>query len=144
LASSPISTKLALNAAEPARSSPDVTVRTGSVATHNDKLEEHLRSKDFFDTASHPTAVFRSTRVEPTGKKTARVSGNFTVHGVTRSVTLDIVFNGSGINPVNNAYTVGFSAEGTIKRTEFGMNYLAPAVGDEVKLLISGEFNRKD
>jgi polyisoprenoid-binding protein YceI len=63
------------------------------------------------------------------------------MRGVTRPITLDVVFNGSGINPVSNAYTVGFSAEGTIKRTEFGMDYFTPAVGDEVKLLISGEFN---
>ena len=89
----------------------------------------------------HPTATFRSTRVEPTATSRARVIGDFTLLGVTKPLVLDVTFNGAGVHPVSKAYTIGFSAEGAIRRSDFGMNFLVPAVGDEVRLTISGEFN---
>ncbi len=133
--------KLTLDAAAPERSTLNVTVAIPSVDTHNDALDKHLATADFFDAANHPTATFVSTQVRRTGATTADVTGNFTLRGVTKPLTLKVTLNGAGESPVSKAYTVGFSAEGTVKRSGFGMTYGIPGVADDVKLLISGEFN---
>ena len=132
--------KLNLDPANPANSKLSVTVQTASVNGHNPALEQHLQSADFFNVAQHPTATFVSTKVVPTGATTADVTGDFTMLGVTRPLTLKVTFNKAGEN-MAKTYVAGFSAEGVVKRSEFGMNYAVPAVGDEVKLTISGEFN---
>lgn len=132
--------KLNLDPANPANSKLSVTVAMTSVDTHNDKLDAHLESADFFDVAAHPTATFTSTAVRRTGAATADVTGNFTLRGVTKPITLHVTFNKAGENMAKR-YTAGFSAEGVIKRSDFGVSYAVPAVGDEVKLQISGEFN---
>ena len=132
--------KLSLDPANPANSKLTVTVDTASVNGHNEALETHLKSADFFDVAKHPTATFVSTRVTPTGATTADVTGNFTLLGVTRPLTLKVTFNKAGEN-MAKTYVAGFSAEGIVKRSDYGMTYAVPAVGDEVKLTFSGEFN---
>lgn len=132
--------KLSLDPANPANSKLAVTVDTASVNGHNEALETHLKSADFFDVAKHPTATFVSTRVTPTGATTADVTGNFTLLGVTRPLTLKVSFNKAGEN-MAKTYVAGFSAEGTVKRSDYGMTYGVPALGDEVKLTFSGEFN---
>lgn len=132
--------RLRLDARAPERSNLAVRVNTASVETNDDKLDEHLRSADFFDVAKHPSASFQSTRVEVTGPRSARVFGNLTMLGRTRPLALEVAFNGAGENPVSKTYTVGFSAEGTIRRSEYGMTTFVPGIGDDVKLTISGEF----
>lgn len=132
--------KLTLDAANPDRSRLVVTVATPSVDTHDDKLDAHLESADFFDVANHPTATFASTAVRRTGPTTADVTGNFTLLGQTRPLTLAVTFNKAGEN-MGKVYTTGFSATGTIKRSDYGMTYGLPGLGDEVELRISGEFN---
>ncbi|MDB5668712.1 MAG: polyisoprenoid-binding protein [Alphaproteobacteria bacterium] len=132
--------RLILDAANPERSRLNVTVNTPSVATHNDALDTHLRNADFFGVADHPTATFNSTAIRRTGATTAEVTGDFTMLGRTRPLTLDVTFNAAREN-MAGVYTAGFSATGTIKRSDYGMNYALPAVGDEVALQISGEFN---
>lgn len=132
--------KLQLDAANPAASKLSVVVQTGSANGHNEALEKHLQSADFFNVAKHPTATFVSTAVRPTGPATADVTGNFTLLGVTKPLTLKVSFNKTGDN-MAKVYVAGFSAEGVVKRSDYGMAYGAPALGDEVKLLISGEFN---
>ncbi len=133
--------KLNLDPARPANSKLSVTVNTASVNGHNEALETHLKSADFFDVAKHPTATFVSTRVTPTSATTADVTGNFTLLGVTKPLTLKVTFNKAGDN-MAKVYTAGFSAEGTVKRSDYGMTYAVPGVSDEVKLTISGEFNQ--
>jgi len=132
---------LTLDPAAPANSKLNVTVQTASVATHNPKMDAHLKSDDFFGVEKHPTATFVSTAVRPTGARTADVTGNFTLLGVTKPLTLAVTYNGAGISPAGGKYVVGFSATGTVKRSEYGMTYAVPGVSDEVKLIISGEFN---
>ncbi len=132
--------RLTLDPARPDRSRLTATIALASVATHNDALDTHMRSADFFDVAAHPTATFVSREVRQTGPRTALVTGDFTLRGVTRPLTLDVVFNAAGDN-MAGVYTAGFSATGTIRRSEFGMTYGVPAVGDEIELRISGEFN---
>jgi polyisoprenoid-binding protein YceI len=123
------------------RSRLTATINTASVATLDPELDGHLKAADFLNVAKHPTATFRSTRVARTGARTAVVTGDFTLLEVTRPITLNVTFNAAGQHPVTKAYTAGFTAEGTIRRTEFGMGTYAPAIGDEVRLMISGEFN---
>ena len=132
--------RLTLDAANPERSRLNVTVNTPSVATHNDALDAHLKNADFFDVANHPTATFNSTSIRRTGATTAEVTGDFTMLGITRPLTLNVTFNAAGDN-MAGVYTAGFSATGTIKRSDYGMNYGVPALGDEIPLQISGEFN---
>ncbi len=136
--------KLTLDPKAPAKSSLDVTIDIPSVSTNDAKLDAHLKAPDFFNAEKFPKATFKSTKVEPTGPTKAKVTGDLTLLGVTKPVTLDVTFNGAGVGPVSKKVTTGFSAEGTVKRTEFGMNTYAPYIGDEVKLIISGEFNKAE
>jgi polyisoprenoid-binding protein YceI len=132
---------LQLDPARPERSLLTVTIDTASVETNDDKLDEHLRSAEFFNSAKHPKATFRSTQVKPTGPRTARVTGDLTLNGVTKPVALDVVFNGAGMNAATKNYVAGFSAETKISRSQFGVATYSPAIGEEVTLTISGEFN---
>ena len=105
-------------------------------------MDAHLKSPDFFDAAKFPTASFKSTKIEVTGPSSGKITGDLTLHGVTKPVTLNASFNGGGINPMSKAYVLGFNATGTVKRSEFGISTYVPAVGDEVTLTISAEFDR--
>ncbi|WP_158702937.1 YceI family protein [Allosphingosinicella vermicomposti] len=135
--------QLTLDGANPENSKLNVTIDVDSVDTHDDALDGHLKKADFFDVEKFPKATFTSTKVERTGPTTATVTGDLNLHGVTKPVTLAVTLNKAADGPMTKIYTAGFSAEGTIDRTQFGMNTYAPALGSDVKLLISGEFNLK-
>ena len=132
--------KLKLDSANPAASRLEATIDTASIDGHDEALEKHLRSADFFDTETHPGASFVSTQIRPTSATTADVTGNFTMLGVTKPLTLKVTFNKAGEN-MQGVYVAGFSAEGAVKRSDYGMTYGTPGLGDEVRLIISGEFN---
>jgi polyisoprenoid-binding protein YceI len=103
--------------------------------------------KEFLDAAGHPQITFTSTKVEPTGPRTARITGDLTLKGVTRPVVLEATWNG-GYKPsaLDPGGRVGFSAHGTFKRSDFGITYGLPApgttmgVGDDVEVIIETEF----
>ena len=135
---------LDLEPAKVAASKLDVTVPTATINTTSDKLNEELRSAQWFDAEKYPTITFHATRVVRTGPAEARIEGELTLHGVTRPVTLVARFNGAGTNPLDKAYTVGFQATGKIKRSDFGISTYLPLIGDEVDLTLSGAFERKD
>lgn len=120
-----------------------VTVPTASVSTSNATLNEELKGDKWLDAGKFETISFRSTRVVPTGDRTADVEGQLTLHGVTRPVTLKASFNGAGVNPLTKGYTVGFEVSGDIKRTDFGVTTYAPLIGDDVHLIISAAFEKK-
>ena len=84
----------------------------------------------------------KSTAIEVTGEGTGKLTGDLSLHGVTKPVTLDVTFNGSGTPPMTKIYVAGFDAVGTLKRSDFGIKNFVPLVGDDVKLLISCEFDR--
>lgn len=130
-----------LDEAKPENSKVNVTINTSQMVTGVPKLDEHLRNKDFFNIKKFPTATFVSDKVEVTGKDSARVYGTLTLLGVAKPVILDVKLNKTGMHPISNKQSAGFSATTTIKRSDFGMNYGLPAVGDEVKIDIGAEAN---
>lgn len=117
----------------------NVTIDTTSVDTNHAKRDEHLRSPDFFNAKEFPKMTFKSSKIEKTGDKTGKLHGDLTMLGVTKPVVLDVTFNKDGVSPASKLETAGFSARGTVKRTEFGMKYGAPAIGDDIQLLIEVE-----
>ena len=131
---------LVLDEANPANSKITVTLSLNDIVTGVEKLDEHLKSKDFFDVAQFPSVNFVSTSVKVTGKDTADVTGNLTLHGVTKPVTLAVHLNKIGTN-MRGLKTAGFGATTMIKRSEFGITTYVPALGDDVTLTIESEAN---
>jgi polyisoprenoid-binding protein YceI len=117
----------------------DVTVPVQSLVTTVPVLTDELKGDKWFDAGKYPSATFTSTKVVATADG-ASITGNFTLHGVTKPLVLQAHFLHAGVNPIDKAYTIGFQATGTIKRTDFGINLYAPAVGDEVTLTIAAAF----
>ncbi|KTE18867.1 hypothetical protein ATE67_17440 [Sphingopyxis sp. H050] len=141
---------LVIDPANPAASKVEVTIPVAKVTTASSGLTGHLLragkdggKPDFFG-AAPADAKFVSTRVvlDDDGDE-ATVTGNLTLNGVTRPVTLDVDFHGAGTNPYNKKATVGFEAEGKIRRSDFGIAYGIPAVSDEVELEIHAAFERQ-
>ena len=104
------------------------------------KLTGELKGEKWFDAAKYPVAEFKSTKITLAGAAGAVISGTLTLHGVTKPITLKAHLVGAGVNPIDKAYTVGFAASGTIKRSQFGVSAYIPYVGDDVHLTIAGAF----
>ncbi len=121
-----------------------VTVKPSSLDANNAKLTEHVGTAEFLDFAKYPTITFASTSIERTGANTGKITGNMTIHGVTKPVMLDATFNGGGLHPFFKQYDLGFSATTTIKRSDFGVSEGIPMVGDNVYVLIETEFLKAD
>lgn len=123
---------------QPTMASLQVTLPVGLLTTGVPGLDEHLKSEDFFDLMRFPQATFVSTRVvKGGGEDRLGVTGNLTVHGVTRPVTLDVHVLKVGTNPRSEVATVGFAATARIKRSDFGLGAFVPQVSDEISLQIS-------
>jgi polyisoprenoid-binding protein YceI len=132
---------LNLDPANPSASTLTATIPLTDVDPNSDGLKAHLQTADFFDTANHPVATFvsRSVTVDAQDANEATVLGDLTLRGVTKPVTIEVEFNQAGPS-MGGAYRTGFDGEATIKRSDFGVNFALPAVSDEVKLHIEGEF----
>jgi polyisoprenoid-binding protein YceI len=118
----------------------EVTIPVESITTTVPRLTDELKGAQWFDTAKFPSATFTSTKVVSSSNGETTITGNLTLHGVTRPVVLHAHLIGAGVNPIDKAYTVGFEATTTIKRSEFGVSTYVPAVGDDVQLTIAGAF----
>ncbi|KRA75722.1 polyisoprenoid-binding protein [Lysobacter sp. Root667] len=125
--------------AKPSSSSVEVTIPLAGLNSHVAAFDEHLRSEDFFDAAKYPTITFKSTQVEAAGDKKLKVSGDLTVHGVTKPVVLDVTINKVGEQPLAKRAAAGFDASTTIKRSDFGIAKYVPNVSDEVTIHITTE-----
>jgi polyisoprenoid-binding protein YceI len=121
----------------------DVTVDAASLGTLNPALDNQVKSKNFLDVAQFATATFHATKVTRTGDRTADIAGDLTLHGVTRPVTVQATFVQAGRNPVDPTYRLGFAGAAKLKRSDFGMTYLLPTLGDEVTLTIEAEFRKQ-
>ena len=124
-------------------SSFDITVPSTTISTTNAKLDGELNSADWLDTGKYPTITFKSVKVANVGHGIGKVTGDLTLHGVTKPVTLTAKFNGGGANPMDKKYSIGFDLTGTIKRSDFGVSKYVPMVGDDVNLIISAGFERQ-
>ncbi len=121
----------------------EIVVEAGSVDTIDDKRDEHLRTADFFNAEKFPTISFKSTGIERTGDMTAKLTGDVTMLGVTKPVTFDVVLRNAAPHPFRNElFRTGWSATATIKRSDFGMSFGLPLIGDEVQLNIEIEGDR--
>ena len=127
------------DAADPTHSTLSVTIPIASIDTGVPALDEHLKSADFFDAARFPTATFKSTRVEAAGPRALKVSGDLTLHGVTKPVVLDVTINEVGPYPMGGRPAAGFDATATLKRSDFGITQYVPKVSDEIALSITTE-----
>lgn len=123
----------------PANSSITVDIPIAGIDTGVPALDEHLKSADFFDAAQFPTATFRSTKVESVGPKALKVTGDLTLHGVTKPVVLDVTINQVGPYPMGGRPSAGFDASTTLKRSDWGIKAYVPNVSDEITLSISTE-----
>ena len=136
--------ELRLDPANLASSSVEVTIDASSIDTGDAQRDAHLRSPDFLDVEKFPTLVFRSTRVEDDGEGKLRVTGELTIHGVTKPVVLDTEYAGRVKDPWGND-RAGFAARTAIDRTEFGLRWNLPietgglVVGNKVEIELEVE-----
>src|SRR6476469_8529543 len=105
-------------------STAQVTIQVASIDTGNEQRDGHLRANDFFDAPNHPQINFISTRVEQTAEDTFAVTGDLTIKGTTRPVTVEFVYTGSAVDPYGNT-RIGFEGISTINRSDFGITFNA-------------------
>ena len=117
----------------------DIVIDTRSVNTGYATFNEHIQGEDFLDTANHPTATFKSTRVKFEGDKPVSIDGNLTIKGVTRPVTLKVSNYINMPHPMLKKDAIGADAEVVIKRSEFNAGKFAPHVADEVTITVALE-----
>jgi len=130
-----------LDEANPEAASLTASIDMTSLDIANEAFATELMGPEWFDAAQFPQATFTSTGIQRTGETTARVTGDLTLHGQIAPVTLDVTFNGTGRDLLRgNKVVMGFSATGTIDRTDFGVSKYAGAVPNEVTLEIEAEF----
>ena len=135
---------LYLDKKSPENSKVNVTIAIDSLVTGNPELNKVLLSPDFFDVKKYPTATYVSQKVEVTGKKSAKVFGTLTMHGVSQPVVLNVVLNQIADNPFVKKEDAGFSATTTIKRSDFGIKAYLPDLGDTITLDIEAEGSKVD
>lgn len=130
---------LELDRDNPSNSKVSVTIDTNSIEMNHEKWNESMRSKKFFDVENYPEMSFESSQVIPQGEDKAIVNGKLTMLGQTQPVILNVTYNKSGNNPFSGVYTAGFSAKASIKRSDWGMDYGLPGVGDDVQIHLEVE-----
>ena len=131
--------EISFDAADPAASTVSVSFPVRSMLTGWQARFEHLMSPDFFAATEDEMVSFTSTSVEVTGEKTARITGDLTLNGVTKSVVLVAVLNQIGDHPMEGKPWAGFSATTTLLRSDFGLGMFAPFVSDNVTVQMSVE-----
>lgn len=126
----------------------DITIDVNSINTEDTKRDEHLKSADFFDAVKYPNITFKSKSLKSVGKNKYKLTGDFTMHGVTKEITLDVIYKGTVVDPYKNT-KAGFKLSGVIDRTQFGLVWngtLAAGgllVGNEVNIEINIELIKK-
>ncbi|MBP7253261.1 MAG: polyisoprenoid-binding protein [Alphaproteobacteria bacterium] len=134
--------KVVLDPKDLTKTSLDVTIDAASIDVNHEKLEGELREKEVLDAAAFPSITFKSTKMEQKDASHGTITGDLTLHGVTKPVTLDVTLNGAGVHPMSQKPTLGFSATGMLKRSDFGVAKWLPMVGDSVQLIIETEMQK--
>jgi len=120
----------------------NITIDAASIDSSVPELDDDLKSAEFFDVANHPEITFRSTAYEQASEDTGRLTGELSVRGVTKPVTLDVKINSAAMNRMTRKEMIGVSVTGTINRSDYGLNAYMPIVGDELSLDIQVEFEK--
>jgi len=128
----------------PEASSVEVTIQTASIRTHNPQRDNDLRASNFLEVDKYPTMTFKSTKIEAAGQDHFTLTGDLTIKGNTRPVTLSVVKYGEFNDPMMG-HRIGYSAEGQINRKDFGLTFNMMLdgkfiVSDEIQIFIEGEF----
>jgi polyisoprenoid-binding protein YceI len=120
----------------------ELSAKVNSIDTRVEARDNHLKSADFFDAANHSTLYFKSTSLQKIDASNYKLSGNLTLHGVTKPVVMDLKYRGTVENPRSKKQTAGFQVTGTIKRSDFnlGAGFPPPMISDEVYIKADGEF----
>ena len=117
----------------------DLSADVASIST-NSEMRENLRSPYYFDAEKFPRMTFRSESLKKVEGKKYKLQGIFTVHGVSKPITLDVTFNGLAVSPANQMTVAGFKITGAIKRTDFKIGEESVGVSDEIKIDVDAEF----
>ena len=137
-----VSGALVFDEADATKSSVNIVVKAASVDTNNEKRDTHLKSADFFDAGQFPELSFKSTGVVKKSDKAYSVTGNLTIHGVTKEVTVDFERPGTAKDPWGGTRTGG-EAIFNIKRSDYGIAFMPDGLGDDVRLIVSVEGVKK-
>jgi polyisoprenoid-binding protein YceI len=123
----------------------ELSADISSINTDNDARDKHLKTADFFDAEKFPTLTFKSTEFKQVEGKNYKLTGNLTMHGVTRWISLDVKFNGKIINPNSQKTIAGFKITGTLKRSDFGIGKSMPeaAISDEIEINANMEITKE-
>jgi polyisoprenoid-binding protein YceI len=124
---------------EARKGSADIAIDAASVTSGDEKLDAHLKSEDFFNVAKNPQITFKSSQLAFEGDKLKSATGELTINGVTKPVTLAANVFQCNVHPMLKKRQCGADFSTTIKRSDFGMKYALPALGDDVTLRISVE-----
>lgn len=133
-------TEIQYDGAKIDNSTAKVTIAVNSIDSGVANLNNELVGDKYLDAAKFPEITFVSTSYKTTGKDTAALTGDLTIKGVTKPVTLDVHLNKAGEHPMNKKPMLGFSATGKFNRSEYGMGMMTPMVSDELSLQFEGEF----
>ena len=120
----------------------ELTAKIASIDTRVEARDNHLKSADFFDAEKYPTLHFKSTSIRKVSANKYRLTGDLTLHGITKDISVIMDYRGSVANAMNKKQTAGFRVTGTIKRSDFniGNGFPPPMISDEVRIKADGEF----
>ncbi len=142
--------RIAFDPADSESSKIDVVMKADSIWTGIPAFDEHLKSSDYFNVAKFPLIQFQSREIRKMSDKTGRVVGDLTIMGISRPVTLDVIWNFSGEHPLakinpnyRDVFVSGFSATGVLRRSDWGLSLAVPLVSDEIKISIETELIRE-
>lgn len=127
---------------QPQNTTLSLTIQTDSIFTNQRKRDNHLKSPDFFSAKQYPAITFNSTSVEPVDESTLRVTGNLTMHGVTKEMTTEVSLTGSGKGPQGN-FRRGFKTTFTINRLDYKIDFMPNAISQEIPVIVTGELIRQ-
>ena len=127
------------DAADPTASSLEVSVKVASIFTNNQQRDSDIQGADWFNATEFPDITFVGKEFNKIDDKTGTITGDLTIAGVTKPVTLDVVFNMEGQNPWDGSHVVGFGARTMIKRSDYGLQAALGMIGDEIELNIQVE-----
>ena len=139
-----IDASVTLDAENLENSSVSATIKSASIDSGVDRFDDHLNSDGWFNTADHPEISFKSTSFTRDGQMSGKMTGDMTIMGVSKPVTFDVTLLKAFDHPMKKSPYMGLEGRGTLKRSDFGLGKYVPNVGDEVTIVISGEFGKTE